>query len=478
MFEIYKIASEKPLQLVSEHVSRFNEDVKLSAGRYLVLADCSSETVTILPGKRLELITHQVNFIPATPPGDQDKFAIQCKRAEKTRSRQLFTNRFSLNMIGASHDLLVGMVPLHLEFNQQDKNRDIQSFLLSALKIEASEQNSSELSFFVSPTADLVSVTEKQNFGNWIFLLPGQYEAEVNGTKMTVNLAQGEQRIIEPAYLRISTNENIHLELSSQIRGTPLFVEVNDGHWFNLNERYAVLPGKIFLKLSGSTNPKEVLLKEGESMDLLARSLLVDQGCSPWEWNCLGDLEIRLYEPDQAFPFATGVTDVPLLFFESSALAGVEGSRNIKTRIPGGARDFEIKLGYVEIIPRPTHVKGQVTDLLRIEAVGSGLTGVSLDIALDRSTKIPLATGQYQLVQYVMSTTSEGDRRRNVQRFSVNRGQTIAFPLQVYLSEKKMASIRKSQSRKDGGFSDSGSDATKGMSIPARTLGIPAISPN
>jgi hypothetical protein len=89
--QIYRVDSESPLQLVSEHVGTFNEDVKLPAGRYLVLADCSSESVRVYAGQRKELVAHQINFLPAMAPAEQDRFSIQCERAEKTRSRQNFS---------------------------------------------------------------------------------------------------------------------------------------------------------------------------------------------------------------------------------------------------------------------------------------------------------------------------------------------------------------------------------------------------
>ncbi len=443
LYEIYRVDSENPIQLVSETVGTFNEDVKLPSGNYLVLADCSSESIRIYAGKRRQLIAHQINFLPAMAPDDDAKFSIQCKRAEKTRSRQYFSNRFSLSMIGESHDILVGMVPLSLEFSDETKAGEVKSFLLSAIKVEASPSTPSDLSYFVSPAADLVSVTEKQQFGKWLYLLPGNYEVEVNGTKMKVTLTEGEKRIISPAFIKVTTSPKVDLDLSSQIRGTPLFVEVNDGHWFNLNEEYAVLPGQTMLRLSGSTQPKVVELEEGESLLLPARSIKVDQGCSPWEWNCLGDLEVRLYQPGQPFPFATGVTDVPLLFFEPEVQVGVEGSRNVRYRMPKGISDSEIHLGYLEIIPKPVYVKGQITDLLRVEAHDAGLNGVTLDVVLDKPTRMPLVAGQYQLVHYVMSTGVEGDRRRTSQILKINKDQTITLPMQVYLSEKRMTAIRK-----------------------------------
>lgn len=448
LYEIYRIESDNPMQLVSEHVGHFNEDIKLAAGHYLVLADCSSQAVHVYSGQRTDLVANQVNFLPSAAPEKDDRFSIQCERAEKTRSRQFFSNRFSLSMIGDSHDILVGMVPLSLDFESAEINGKTpptgpRSFLLSALKVESTAGTPPDLKYFVSPAADLVSVTEHQAFGHWMYLLPGDYEVEVNGTKMKVTLAEGERRIIKPAFLKVATNEKVDLDLSSQIRGTPLFVEVNDGHWFNLNEQYAVLPGAPRLRLSGSNQPMTVELKEGESLDLRARSVRVDQGCSPWEWNCLGDLEVHLYQPGQPFPFSESVTDVPLLFFEQEVQLGVEGSRNIRRRVPKGVNDLEVHLGYLEIIPRPVYVKGQITDLLRVEAHDPELTGVTLDINLERPTRMPLVTGQYQLAHYVMSTAMEGDRRRSSQAVRIAKDQTITIQVQVFISEKKLAGAAK-----------------------------------
>ncbi|MEY4631594.1 MAG: hypothetical protein RIQ81_1714 [Pseudomonadota bacterium] len=444
LYEIYRIASDNPLQLVSEHVGQFNEDIKLPAGRYLVLADCSSQSVHVYAGQTKELVANQVNFLPSMAPDQQDRFSIQCERAEKTRSRQFFSSRFSLNMIGESHDILVGMVPLSLDFDHEaPAPQGPRSFLLSALKVEATTGTSPDMKYFVSPATNLVAVTEQQSFGHWMYLLPGEYEVEVNGTKMKVTLVEGEKRVIRPAFLKITTNDKVDLDLSSQIRGTPLFVEVNNGHWFNLNEQYAVLPGAPRLRLSGSNQPQTVELEEGESVEMRARSVKVDQGCSPWEWNCLGDLEVHLYQPGQPFPFNEGVTDVPLLFFEQEVHLGVEGSRNIRKRIPKGVSDLELHLGYLEIIPKPVYVKGQITDLLRVEAHDPELTGVTLDINPERPTRMPLVTGQYQLAHYVMSTATEGERRRSSQPVRISRDQTITVQIQVFISEKKIAGAKK-----------------------------------
>ncbi len=114
-YDIYKIASESPLQFVSEQAGSFNQTQHLSPGSYLILADCSSKVVSIYPGGRVELTAHKVNFLPMQPPSPQDKFSVQCQRSDRTQSWQHLTNHFSLAVLAGKRDLLVGMVPMELQ---------------------------------------------------------------------------------------------------------------------------------------------------------------------------------------------------------------------------------------------------------------------------------------------------------------------------------------------------------------------------
>src|SRR6476620_2969018 len=58
-FEIYRIESEEPLQFISEQVGEFNQPLKLPAGHYLILADCSYENVILRPDENRTLVAHQ-----------------------------------------------------------------------------------------------------------------------------------------------------------------------------------------------------------------------------------------------------------------------------------------------------------------------------------------------------------------------------------------------------------------------------------
>ena len=174
-FEIYKLASEQPLQFVSETSSQFNEKIHLTPGSYMVLADCSSEVVNIYPGSDITLVAHRVNFVPLHPPSDQDKFSIQCMRSEKTRSRQNLKNHFSLAVLAGARELLVGMMPLRLDLtaaSAPDGTPDsrVVSHVLSSITVAAKGRPPLD-DFFVSPVGGVTPFTENQQPGAKLFVL-------------------------------------------------------------------------------------------------------------------------------------------------------------------------------------------------------------------------------------------------------------------------------------------------------------------
>ena len=330
-YEIYRIANESPLQFVSEQTGQLNAPVGLAPGSYLVLGDCSSETVTVYPGETVTLAAHRLEFVPPRQPGAMDSFAIQCSRSDKTRSRQLLANRYALNVIHGKRDLLVGMVPMHIDFAQlaPDGKPMTKSYKLSALQVADYEGNSQETSYFVSPVAELISVTKYQRFGHWEYLLQGQYIVEVNGTRMQVELAEGEERVVKPALLRVSTSPEVDLEQPVRVKGSPWLVEINNGHWLNFNETYPVLPGPAEVKISGSTRSVQIELAEGQSFELQARSVTVDTGCDEHDVACLGDKDVSLALEGETYPFVESLSDMPILYIDEQlpVLVGVAGSR-------------------------------------------------------------------------------------------------------------------------------------------------------
>lgn len=445
-FEIYRIESEDPLQFVSEHVGSYNQPLQLPAGHYLILADCSYESVILRPSEQRTLTAHQVIFNPPVSPQPDDSFSIQCNRFAKTKSLQHFSKRYTLNILHGTRDLLVGMVPMTIKFDELANfaNPQILSYNLSGMRVASYEGMKPKTSYFISPVKGLLSVTETQEFGHWQFLLAGQYKLEVNGTEMLVNLVEGQQQEVSPAFLKIAVSDKVNLNTSSNILGTPSYVELNGGHWLDLNEIYPLLPGTATLKLNGSLMEHTVDLVENETTEKTVRSVLVDLDCPPWDWSCLGSKDVYLYGTDTPYPFAKGITDVPLLFFEEDAWVSLQGSRDIRMKLTS-QQDSTFKVGRLKLVPKQFHRHGQITDLSRIEASGSPLVGQSLDLSVEDETEMPLITGRYYLAQYNAIATNDWERRANRMAITVVPGESQVIPFTVFVSEKKLKAIQEKQ---------------------------------
>ncbi len=264
--------------------------------------------------------------------------------------------------------------------------------------------------FFIAPTSEMAPHTESQTAGSKLFVLRGSYKVQMNGTETKVELVEGEGRHIIPASLKVEVSSKAPLSLATKIKGSPLYVEVNGEHFLNLDTPYSILPGVITVRLSTMLRPIDVSVKEGEVVALKTKNVMVDLGCANEDWTCLGSRKIRLFEKGKSFPFAESVTDVPILYFGSQPLVGVEGSRNIKYEL-NSADDQKLQVGFLEVIPTPSHKPGMLTDLVRVEPNGSHLSGASLDMQLDKSTVMPLFAGSYTLAQYTFFA-SDGSRRK------------------------------------------------------------------
>lgn len=530
-FEIYRIANESPLQFISEQAGRFGEELSLTPGSYLVLADCSSEQVIIYPGQHEQLAVHRIEFVPPHAPGAEDSFSIQCSRSDKTRSRQLIEGRYELNMFAGKRDLLVGMVPMHVdlsafakapteedtdvvepielaksvkpEIEQEAERRAAQitgsavfppqapldpiatdglgdepktepnplasaqsidaralvaadvrrananeataKHRLSALQVADFEGNKDDVSFFVSPVDELISVTKYQRFGHWEFLLPGHYALEVNGTRMQVDLKEGEERIIKPALLKVSTSSAVDLDTPAKIKGSPWLVEINAGHWLNFNEIYPILPGLAQVGISGSSQTVEINPEEGQTVELSARSITVDLGCATEDLSCKGERDISVSLAGEPYPFVESVSDIPVLFIDEGTpvFVGVGGSRDISYEVPATVHDKTLQVGYAKLVPVPQHRPGQQTDFTRVDATGAPFAGHTLDIILEKPTLMPLIAGAYQLTHYVSGTAPDSGRQSHNFNFRVEPGKTVTLEFPVFLSEKKYAAWKK-----------------------------------
>lgn len=448
-FEVYKVGKDVPFQLESEYVGEFNKPLDLKPGQYLILSDCSSEQVVVLPHIKKTLVSHRVRFRTPTIPTGKDKFTILCSRHDRSKSNQKLSNKFELNLLSGQREMLVGMNPLRLNLPPEQKTPLDQEFLLSAFKVAAADDL--DTNFFVSPLEGQIAITEYQHFGSNLFLLPGRYRVQVNGSYMNIELKDGEIKQVAPSFLRIEAPAPVDFALATKIAGEPLYVDLNGGHRLAYNQTYPVLPSEVKIRLSGSNGISSVYIASGEEKVIKVGGLKVDFGCGTYEWSCIGKKKVYLYRPGEEFPFLVGDTDSPMLFTEKDILVEVEGARNIRKELTIEEGLKTVGVGFLRLDPIPVAKKRIYTDLLRVEAQEEGLIGHSIDISLKTDTVLPLLVGSYDIAQYVSYVDDDvGERIDTKKRIKVRRNQEINFPITVFLKESRYSQFLKqlSQSRR------------------------------
>ncbi len=446
-YEIFKFVAGDSISLKSEQRVFFNQIIYLNPGSYLVLADCSSEVVQVYPKGEVHLNAHTVQFLPATPVLEGDRFPIRCARGDYSEFKQLLDQDFVLTILTGKHDLLVGMNPMHFDFTEPKYSRTPtqQTLILSSIQVQSESAESQ--SYFVSNLNDNVPHTEHLNFKDKYYLVPGDYRIEMNGTSAILSLEAGESYKIKPAQLRVSSPTDTDISIAEKIGGSPIHFEINGEHFLNLNQNYYILPGQHLIKLSQGKISEEIDAGEEALIELKTRSVVVKSNCSAGDWVCLGNRKVKIFADKKISPIYEGMTDVPILFFGQPSSVGIEGSRDIRYHL-SNASSQDFYLSYLHVAAHPKHTAGIITDLLRVESGSTGqATGATLDLAVDRETIIPLIANQYQLSHYISQNTLDGYRGKTSIPFHLKPGETKEISIITHVSEKRAKAL--SQSKKN-----------------------------
>lgn len=417
IFEIFRVTSSSPLRLVAEQTATFNTPVALAPGRYLLLGDCSHAFVTIKAATVTSLQAYHLVFTPPQPDTSTAAFSVQCQRFAATSSRQHLHNRFSLLLLTPHKKLLVGTAPLTVDFNTTQHRQ----FALAALQVAPTAPNTR---FFVFPQHSLLSATDSQRSGHWLYLLPGEYVVEFNGMRTDIALRRGEQKIIHPAVLHITAP-----------RPAPhATAYMDNGRIVPFNQRLALPAGRIALRLMPDSQPQHLTLRSKTRTVVAARSLRI-AACASTSHVCPSSPTLSLYRGNSETPFLT--TGERVVYFSGSAVrVGVEGAPQLTKRIPDRQRQAKLELGTLHLQLRVAHSREKFSDLLRLEAAAPPLQGHSGDLSLTATTTLRLLAGRYRLAHFVTLAHSPGQRRRRSTEFTIRPNRSNHLKVTVYRLQK------------------------------------------
>ena len=383
-YSIYRIAADKPLQLLARHQGTYNRQLSLPASEYLVLADCSHAKVQIKAGQFTELHALHLEFVPL-PQVQKSYFPLQCSQFEALDLHQSFRNKFHFWLLKPQVNLRIAAKPLAIDFKAKHYLR----YDLSALRVGANTQEKQEEDYFIYPQGNLLSVTKRQQVGQWMSLLAGDYVVEFNGTSITVSLQTREQLTLPTATLVIAAN-------NTSVSDVALF---NTGKTIYYNQPFITLPTTLRLSLHRTSLP--LTLKLTDAMTITARSIVLVPPCLI-ETACQEQhLQFFLYEQGEKIPFVSAKIGERVFFARTNVSVAIEGSQGITYRLPNASRDTVFKLGKLKVNYTQHSNSKRYTDLLRLETQDRYLVGNSMDLRFGGEHGTLLIAGKYKVAHYI-----------------------------------------------------------------------------
>jgi hypothetical protein len=440
-YEIYQIKDKNSFSLFADRKGKYNKKIPLEPGYYLIIVDCSSKQVVITANQTTTIKTVELEFKAPHPLKNDDIFSIRCTRNKRLKWHQNLKNQLNLMVFPGKHKLLINSSLFHIDL-KEEKEKYIQK--LSAIKIASTLKRKTIFlpSFFVKPSRESLSMIQSQKINRWLFLLPGEYTISLNGTKKTTYLKPQSSLIIHSAYIKFSP-KNFSQQPYIDIWKSPFFFKINDQKLPPAQTYYPILPGTINISLVKANKSYRLTLKEHEKYVLDLPQVSVNQGCGPWEWECIGNKEVLFFADKEISPFYIGTTDIALFYLakNQSYTIALRSSHGIRHKIFANKKTSHIDIGRATFIPKPQLKPHHYSDLIRLEAADLQLSGYSENLAIDKSSNLDLFAGKYKLVSFTSSYNHDNPRSKKEKTIYIKKHQHhyIEFPYFVHLKAYKKA---------------------------------------
>lgn len=446
-YELYRIIQDSSVVLSSQKELNYNEKVKLKSGTYLILADCSSQTVIIYPHKNAILFVNTIRFNPPFNTTNSDLFMIHCSRFDKANIHQSFKNTYVLNVLQTNKEILVSTKTINLKQHINKVSNTLQSpksqeiiFNLGSIIINNFNKSHADFKYFVYPNSiQKFDITLSQNLGERILLIPDKYIVELNGTKYPIEIEENKIISITPGLFQTQTNIKFTNDTNSILQNDSVIINLNKNAILNINETYPLLPGTHTIQFNNNEKSYKINIKPKETTTIKIKNLILHSACPPFENLCTQKSTIFLFEENTDTYFAKGKTDIPILFIEPKVQVGIDNSIDIRYALPSNQEQIHIETGILFIKPIYTTHPLQNTDLIRIEAIYSPISGKTYDIPINNvKTPMLLPKGKYLLKHFI---TTKQSRHFVTYQFNVKANNINVLEPLVFIPSTKLQKI-------------------------------------
>ncbi len=272
------------------------------------------------------------------------------------------------------------------------------------------------------------------SLGEVLWLWPGTYELEVNGSARTAEVGPGRFPDMDTGTLLLSPMPLAAAQTRMRTGGGPVFATLAGGALLGLGEDTPLFPGTYSVNLEGSEIEESFVVEAGaRTVVPTVAAVVTAPSCPPGYKSCRGQPRITIHQDGRVHPLMTVPAGLPFLLFDSKYQFGVEGSMGILRSMATSRQDvLREQLGRVRLLwePRLSATRSR-TDLVRIESKGGAVTGKSLDLLFSKPEEVYLPSGKYQLTYFVGEPSAE--RQKTRYDFVLRAGETteLVVPVEV-----------------------------------------------
>jgi hypothetical protein len=428
----------RPLGKVRSDVVR-----DLSPGLYMVASECAASQVTVTSETVTTFTVHVLSFQRASQnlSLDSGQLAPLSCRDPLDGQVQLLPSRLDWPLLPGENTFRLAERPITVLGGKDS------SVSLAALKLKPPHEFS-KLSFYLMPNDSIGGQVVALPMGDFVWLLEGKYDVEINGSRRSFVLKAGEANEVPTGALRVESPPKFPMQRRLELGAQPVFAYLEGGVLLSLDQDYAVFDGEYILNLEGSELTSRVNVEPGSVTKVRTYGAQINRPkCSPVE-ACRFNQFVTLHRDQKTFSLLNVPFDVPFLVLNDQVEYGVEGMRGIHRLLKTSSQGVEVE-GLARLRLKwevRASVNRMRTDLVRLEPRDTQLLGKSLDLLLGRPNELVVPPGAYNLTYFLGDP--QLDRSKTKIPVELRAGDTQEIVVPIYTDKEKSGESAKEVSPK------------------------------
>lgn len=427
----------------------------LPAGTYFVANQCSQHQF-VHDGTRateIPLGHFELRFGSDRIPPGEDQTLLECQ-SQLSQQTHAWTNRQEFLVLPGETAFRIGKTPFSVFSSAGTTNPPFVE--LAPVKVYADAQPAqTPQTYSITPqlsegTAEVMTA----EIGKSVWLLPGRYTLEINGTQRQISVEPGVQTEVLVGVLRVETPTAVRA-LPPDVERDAFFLFLGNGVLLNLDTDYYMFPGDYTMNIGDSNLDKVVRVMPNEKTVVQTRLARIDVPPCPFEdTDCGAVPKLTIHRELQPFPLMTVEPNTPFIVFDEAYQYGVEGIRGILRKLPATIEKLEPEsLAVAELKWELRAATGRTrTDLVRVEGQGDPTAGKSLDLLFSKPHSLYMPPGSYHLTYFVGDPSQE--RKKTRAPFSVAPGGTTTLMIPIFAERGKNKSNLAASPRNEKGKSE------------------------